>query len=97
MNIGGRNWLACTQPIDDISGIIRIFPLNHQPVIKELVIDQSHLFAQHRLIEPWLKAETPEPESERLQTPEDRDKLGGYYECILCFCRTGGCPSYWWN
>jgi succinate dehydrogenase/fumarate reductase-like Fe-S protein len=63
----------------------------------ETIVDLNHLFAQHRLIEPWLKTETPEPEKERLQSPEDRAKLDGYYECILCFCCTGGCPSYWWN
>jgi succinate dehydrogenase / fumarate reductase, iron-sulfur subunit len=97
MSIDGRNWLACTQPIDDIPGVIRIFPLNHFPVIKDLVVDLNHVIAQHQLIEPWLKTETPDPEKERLQTPEDRAKLDGYYECILCFCCTGGCPSYWWN
>jgi succinate dehydrogenase / fumarate reductase iron-sulfur subunit len=97
MSIDGRNWLACTQPIDDIPGIIRIFPLNHLPVIKDLVVDQSYLLAQHQLIEPWLETKTPEPEQERLQSPEDRAELDGYYECILCFCCTGGCPSYWWN
>ncbi|MEK4031881.1 succinate dehydrogenase iron-sulfur subunit [Methylocystis sp. IM3] len=97
MSIDGRNWLACTQAIDDIRGEIRIFPLNRIPVIKDLVVDLDHLFAQHRLIEPWLKVRTPEPEQERLQTPHDRAKLEGYYECILCFCCSGGCPSYWWN
>ena len=97
MNIDGRNWLACTQPIDDIPGVVRVFPLNHLPVIKDLVVDLSHLLAQQQLVEPWLKTETPEPESERLQSPDDRAKLDGYYECILCFCCTGGCPSYWWN
>jgi len=97
MSIDGRNWLACTQAIDDISGAIRIFPLNHLPVIKDLVVDLNHLFAQHRLIEPWLESRTPEPERELLQSPDDRAKLEGYYECILCFCCSGGCPSYWWN
>ncbi len=97
MNIDGRNWLACTQPIDGIKGTIRVFPLNHLPVIKDLVVDLSHLYAQHRLIEPWLQTEGPEPERERLQSPRDRAELDGYYECILCFCCTGGCPSYWWN
>lgn len=97
MNIHGRNWLACTQPIGDIKGPIRVFPLNHFPVIKDIVVDLSHVFAQHKLVEPWLKTTTPDPERERLQSPRDRAKLDGYYECILCFCCTGGCPSYWWN
>jgi len=97
MSIDGRNWLACTQAIDDISGVIRVFPLNRLPVIKDLVVDLRHLFAQHQLIEPWLESRTPEPDRERLQSPDDRAKLEGYYECILCFCCSGGCPSYWWN
>jgi succinate dehydrogenase / fumarate reductase iron-sulfur subunit len=97
MSIDGRNWLACTQAIDDVSGVIRIFPLNRLPVIKDLVVDLNHLLAQHQLIEPWLETRTPEPERERLQSPDDRAKLEGYYECILCFCCSGGCPSYWWN
>lgn len=97
MSINGRNWLACTQSIKELAGDIRIFPLNHMRVIKDLVVDLSHLYAQHALIEPWLKTQTPSPERERLQSPEDRAKLDGYYECILCFSCTGGCPSYWWN
>ncbi len=97
MNIDGRNWLACTQPIDDIQGTIRIFPLNHFSVKKDLVVDQRHVVAQYQLIQPWLKTTTPPPEAERLQSPEDRAKLDGFYECILCFSCTGGCPSYWWN
>jgi succinate dehydrogenase / fumarate reductase iron-sulfur subunit len=97
MNIDGRNWLACTQAIDDIEGPVRVFPLNHMRVVKDLVIDQSHLFDQHKLIQPWLRTEGPAPERERLQSPDERAKLDGYYECILCFSCTGGCPSYWWN
>jgi len=97
MNIGGRNWLACTQAMDDIDGPIRVFPLSHMRVVKDLVIDQSHLFDQHKLIQPWLQTEGPEPERERLQSPEERAELDGFYECILCFSCTGGCPSYWWN
>ncbi len=97
MNIGGRNWLACTQAIADISGTVRIFPISHFRVIKDLVIDQPHLFDQHKLIQPWLRTEGPAPERERLQSPGERAELDGFYECILCFSCTGGCPSYWWN
>lgn len=95
MNINGRNWLACTQAIDDINGPIRVFPLSHMRVIKDLVVDQTHLFQQHLLIQPWLRTESPEPERERLQSPDERAQLDGFYECILCFSCTGGCPSYW--
>jgi succinate dehydrogenase / fumarate reductase iron-sulfur subunit len=97
MNINGRNWLACTQEIGEITGTVRVFPLNHMRVIKDLVVDLADFYAQHRLIEPWLKTKTPQPDREQLQSPEDREKLDGYYECILCFCCTTGCPSYWWN
>ena len=97
MNIDGTNTLACTKFIDDMKADVKVYPLPHQPVIKDLVPDQSHFFAQYREIEPWLKTDSPAPERERLQTPEDRDKLDGLYECILCACCTTSCPSYWWN
>ena len=98
MNIDGSNWLACTKAIADIDGPVRVYPLNHMPVIKDLVVDLSHLYAQYRLIEPWLQAETPPPpERERPQSVEERAALDGYWECILCFCCTGACPSWWWN
>jgi succinate dehydrogenase / fumarate reductase iron-sulfur subunit len=67
------------------------------PIIKDLVPDLTHVFAQYSLIEPWLRSKTPEPERERLQSPEERSRLDGYYECILCFCCTSGCPSHWWS
>ncbi|HET6655709.1 MAG TPA: succinate dehydrogenase iron-sulfur subunit [Gammaproteobacteria bacterium] len=98
MNINGRNWLACTQASADIKGDIKIHPLPNLPVIKDLVPDQTHFFGQYASIEPWLKADTPfPPDRERLQSPEDRDRINGYYECILCGCCTSGCPSWWWN
>jgi succinate dehydrogenase iron-sulfur subunit len=97
MNIDGTNWLACTRFISDTEAPATIYPLNHLKVIKDLVPDLTHLFAQYALIEPWLKTATPEPEKERLQSSEDRTRLDGYYECILCFCCTSGCPSHWWN
>jgi succinate dehydrogenase / fumarate reductase iron-sulfur subunit len=97
MNIDGTNTLACTKFIDEMKGDVKVYPLPHQPVIKDLVPDQSHFFAQYRSIEPWLKTDSPAPERERLQSPEDREKLDGLYECILCACCSTSCPSYWWN
>lgn len=97
MNMHGTNWLACTRAIRDIPGAVEIYPLNSMPVIKDLVPDQTHAFAQYASIEPWLKTSTPPPDRERRQSPAERARLDGYYECILCFCCTGGCPSWWWN
>jgi succinate dehydrogenase / fumarate reductase iron-sulfur subunit len=97
MNIDGTNTLACTKYIADMKADVNVYPLPHQPVIKDLVPDQSHFFAQYRQIEPWLKTDSPAPERERLQTPEDRARLDGLYECILCACCSTSCPSYWWN
>jgi succinate dehydrogenase / fumarate reductase iron-sulfur subunit len=96
-NIDGVNTLACLKPIEDIKGDVPIYPLPHMPVVKDLVADLSIPFAQYASIEPWLKSETPEPTKERLQSPEDREKLDGLWECILCFCCQTSCPSYWWN
>lgn len=97
MNIDGTNWLACTRFISDTAQTASIYPLNNLPVIRDLVPDLTHLYAQYASIEPWLQTTTPAAESERLQSPEDRDLLDGFYECILCFCCTSGCPSHWWN
>jgi succinate dehydrogenase / fumarate reductase iron-sulfur subunit len=97
MNMGGRNGLACTTAIEDLKGEIRITPLPHMDVIKDLVPDFTHFYAQYASIEPWLKTTTPPPSTERLQSPEDRGKLDGLYECILCACCSTSCPSYWWN
>jgi succinate dehydrogenase / fumarate reductase iron-sulfur subunit len=97
MNIDGTNTLACLKPIDECRGDVKIYPLPHMPVIKDLVPDVSHVYAQLRSIEPWLKSETPPPDRERLQSPEERAKLDGMWECILCFCCSTSCPSYWWN
>jgi succinate dehydrogenase / fumarate reductase iron-sulfur subunit len=88
MNMDGRNGLACTTAIEDMKGEVRITPLPHLEVVKDLVPDLTHAYAQLASIEPWLKAVTPEPSGkERLQTPQDRQKLDGLYECILCFRR----------
>jgi succinate dehydrogenase iron-sulfur subunit len=97
MNIDGTNTLACTKYIDDVRGEVRIYPLPHMPVVKDLVPDLSQAYAQYALIEPWLKNDSAPPERERPQSPEDRAKLDGLWECILCFCCSTACPSYWWN
>jgi succinate dehydrogenase / fumarate reductase iron-sulfur subunit len=97
MNINGRNGLACTTAIEDYKGEVRITPLPHMEVVKDLVPDFTHFYAQYASIEPWLKTQTPAPDAERLQSPEDRAKLDGLYECILCACCSSSCPSYWWN
>jgi succinate dehydrogenase / fumarate reductase iron-sulfur subunit len=98
MNIDGTNTLACLKPIAEVKGAVRINPLPHMPVVKDLVPDLTQAYAQLRSIEPWLKADTPAPpDAERLQSKEERAKLDGMWECILCFCCTTSCPSYWWN
>ena len=96
-SIGGTNTLACTKPIEEYKGDITISPLPHMPVIKDLVPDLSIPYAQYTSIKPWLQADTPPPPGERLQSPEEREKLDGLWECILCFCCQTSCPSYWWN
>jgi len=97
MNIDGTNWLACIRSMDELDEPATIYPLNSLDVIRDLVGDQRHAFAQYAAIKPWLQAEAPSSGIEHLQSPEDRSKLDGYYECILCFCCTSGCPSHWWN
>ena len=97
MNMEGRNGLACTTAIEDLRGEVQITPLPHMEVVKDLVPDLTHAYAQYALIQPWLKSASPAPSRERLQSPDDRAKLDGLYECILCFCCSTSCPSYWWN
>jgi len=98
MNIDGLNTLACLKPINEVKGDIRISPLPHLPVVKDLVPDLTQAYAQYRSIEPWLKTETPPPpDEERRQSKEERAKMDGMWECILCFCCSTACPSYWWN
>ncbi len=97
MNIDGLNTLACTQGLDDIKGIVRIFPLPHMDVVKDLVPDLANFYAQYASIEPWMQTQSAPPDKERLQSRDDRAKLDGLYECILCACCTTSCPSYWWN
>ncbi len=99
MNIDGKNTLACTKFIDEVKGDVKIYPLPHMKVVKDLVPDLNHAYAQLSSIEPWIKTQSPlpPPTKERLQSEEDRKKLDGLYECILCFCCSTSCPSYWWN
>ena len=97
MNIDGTNTLACTKFISEVKRDVRIYPLPHAPVIKDLVPDLSQLYSQYAAIEPWLKTDSSPPDKERLQSPDERKSLDGLYECILCFCCSTSCPSYWWN
>jgi succinate dehydrogenase / fumarate reductase iron-sulfur subunit len=98
MNIDGQNTLACTRAMDEVdAGAIKIYPLPHQPVVKDLVPDLTNFYAQYASIEPWLHTTTATPQKEWRQSPEDRAKLDGLYECILCACCSTSCPSYWWN
>ena len=97
MNMNGKNGLACTTAIEDLAGDIRITPLPHMEVVKDLVPDFTHFYAQYASIRPWLQTVSPTPSGkERLQSPEQREKLDGLYECILCACCSTACPSYWW-
>jgi succinate dehydrogenase / fumarate reductase, iron-sulfur subunit len=97
MNIDGTNTLACTKGMSEVTGPIKIYPLPHMMVVKDLVPDLSGFYAQHASIQPWLQTTTPVPEKEWRQAPQDREKLDGLYECILCACCSTSCPSYWWN
>jgi succinate dehydrogenase / fumarate reductase iron-sulfur subunit len=98
MNIDGHNTLACTKAMEDCSEVIKIYPLPHLPVVKDLVPDMTHFYAQYASIKPWIVTQTPPPaDRERLQSKEERSKLDGLVECILCASCSASCPSYWWN
>ena len=97
MNIDGVNTLACTKPIMEVKGKVRIYPLPHMPVIKDLVSDLTHFFQQLASVEPWLKTNESTELTESTQTVDERKRLDGLYECILCACCSTSCPSYWWN
>ncbi len=97
MNINGRNGLACITPLVDLKQPITLRPLPGMPVIRDLVVDLSQFYHQYRSIKPYLVVHDPEPEMEYLQTPQERDKLDGLYECVLCGCCSTACPSFWWN
>jgi succinate dehydrogenase / fumarate reductase, iron-sulfur subunit len=98
MNINGVNRLACTTPLGDLAGEIRIYPLPHMPVVKDLVPDLTHFYAQYAAVQPWLQTRTPAPpDGERLQSKPDQEKIDRPAACILCACCSTACPSYWWN
>jgi succinate dehydrogenase / fumarate reductase iron-sulfur subunit len=99
MNINGQNTLACTKACDELGGgDIRIYPLPHMPVLKDLVTDLTHFYAQYAAIKPWLRSRTPvAPDRERLQSKEDQERIDRPSACILCACCSTACPSYWWN
>ena len=98
MNIDGVNTLACLKAIADIRGPVAIYPLPHMPVVKDLVPDLTHIYAQYQSVEPWLQTSSPPPPDREIpQSVEEREKLDGLWECILCFCCSTACPSYWWN
>lgn len=97
MNINGKNTLACITSIKDCKGSVTLTPLPHLYVVKDLVPDLDFSYAQYTSITPWLQSASPAPDRERLQSKEDREKLDGSWECVLCFCCSTSCPSYWWN
>ena len=97
MNINGKNGLACVTNLRDLKQPIVLKPLPGLPVIRDLIVDMSQFFKQYHSIKPYLINDTPPPETERLQSPEEREELNGLYECILCACCSTACPSYWWN
>jgi succinate dehydrogenase / fumarate reductase iron-sulfur subunit len=98
MNIDGVNTLACTKSIADVKGDVKIFPLPHMPVVKDLVPDLTMFYAQYASVKPWLQTRTPAPpDRERLQSKEDQEKIDRPSACILCACCSTSCPSYWWN
>jgi len=97
MNINGKNGLACTTNLNELSEPIVLRPLPGLPVIRDLIVDMTHFFNQYHSVRPYLINDTPPPERERLQTPEAREELDGLYECILCACCSTSCPSFWWN
>lgn len=97
MNINGKNGLACITPLADLKSPVDLRPLPGLPVIRDLIVDMSQFFKQYHSVKPYLMNEDPAPDTERLQSPEDRDQLDGLYECILCACCSTACPSFWWN
>ena len=97
MNINGKNGLACITNLRDLKEPIVLKPLPGLPVIRDLIVDMTQFFKQYHSIRPYLINDTPPPEKERLQSPEDREELDGLYECILCACCSTACPSFWWN
>ena len=99
MSINGKNGLACITPVSEVAkgNKLELRPLPGLPVVRDLVVDMTEFYAQYEKIKPFLQNDSPPPNQERLQSPSDRDKLDGLYECILCACCSTSCPSFWWN
>lgn len=97
MNINGKNGLACLISLNSLPPKIVVRPLPGLPVIRDLVVDMSMFYRQYEKVQPYLINDTPAPAKERLQSPEDREKIDGLYECIMCACCSTACPSFWWN
>ena len=99
INMNGKNGLACITPLSEAAprGRLELRPLPGLPVIRDLVVDMTQFYQQYEKVKPWLINDAAPPAQERLQSPEDREKLDGLYECILCACCTTSCPSFWWN
>lgn len=97
MNINGENGLACVSSVDDLKEPVTVRPLPGMPVVRDLIIDMAQFYKQYSAVKPWLIVNDPIPDVELKQTPEQRDKLDGLYECILCGCCSTSCPSFWWN
>lgn len=97
MNINGKNGLACITRLASLKSPIVLKPFPGMPVVKDLIVDMTNFFNQYRKADPYLINQQPPPAKEHLQTPEQRAKLDGLYECILCGCCSSACPSYWWN
>lgn len=97
LNINGKNGLACITPLSELKQPVVVRPLPALPVVRDLIVDMSQFYASYERVEPYLQNDGPTPVRERLQSPEDRAKLDGLYECILCACCTTSCPSFWWN
>ena len=97
MNINGKNGLACITKLAEVKEPVELRPLPGLPVVRDLIVDMTQFFNQYHSIKPYLINNDPEPDRERLQSPEDREELNGLYECILCACCSTACPSFWWN
>lgn len=97
MNINGRNGLACIMPLTGLKTPVQVRPMPGMPVVRDLIVDLEQFYKQYRAVKPWLVNHDPVPEVERRQSPEERERLDGLYECILCGCCSTACPSFWWN
>ncbi len=97
LNINGENGLACVTSVEGLSEPVEVRPLPGRPVIRDLIVDMTQFYQQYRAVKPYLTVNDSEPEEEYRQSPQEREKLDGLYECILCGCCSTACPSFWWN